>query len=1013
MDGSATPPSPTPPATAAGAGPRGSGRAPLAAAALVVLAILLTGWSLVAGRRDRADVAASNAAMLRAEALLSAMRDVETGQRGFALTGREEFLEPYEAGRAAAARDLAVLEAEQPRSGLDPARLRGLVRARQELAARVVALRREQGLDSARLAAEEGQGKLAMDALRAETTRAQAALADRVQLLQQRDDRRTAWAFAAGLVLVLAAGAVLGVYALARRRAERRATALLDGVMENAPVGLGLLDRDLRLQHANRALAEMTERTLGLEAGTRDLRAALPEEARAAVEPRLRAVLEGSRSASEVEVVIRPPGRPKAAPRHLQMSFFPLPDESLGAGLVAIDVSLRRRYEERLRRSEARLRTLVDSIPQLAWMTDAEGGVQWYNRRWYDYTGTTPEEMQGDGWMKVQHPDHVERVVQRFRAAIAAGEPWEDTFPLRGGDGRYGWFLSRALPLRDEPDEEYPEGRLVGWFGTNTDITAMRAAEEDLAAARDAAEDANRAKSQFIANMSHELRTPLSAVIGYAEMLEEDVTDLGEAGEPILEDLRKIAANARHLLSLINDVLDLSKIEAGKMEVQAEDFAVEPLLREVADTVQALVGRKHNALALEVAPDLGGMHSDTVKLRQCLFNLLSNATKFTEGGRITLAAARRQQEGRDWVEFRVADTGIGMTEEQIQRLFQRFSQADASTTRRFGGTGLGLAITRAFCTMLGGDIAVESAPGAGTTFTIRLPADLREARAEPGEPEAATEELPGPPEAEAGSAGLVLVIDDDAATRDLLTRFLRREGFAVRAAPEGVTGLRMARELRPNAILLDVMMPRMDGWAVLSAVKSDPALAETPVIMVTVVQERGLAFSLGAADYLTKPVQWPRLKAALDRARAATSSGSALLLERDDGQRRELRQLLEAEGWTVREAADSATALRLLEAGGGAAAPDLVLAGVPGPEGDGIALIQELRRRPEWRAVPVIALAEGEMSDAECEGLRGQVRRVLPAEEEPPEGLVAELRRIAAGSGAPAPAPSGPMEKTT
>ncbi|MBL6456400.1 response regulator [Belnapia sp. T6] len=991
-----------------------TGRALLLAALLVAAAILLGAWSLLAGRRDRAGMAVGNAAMLQAEALLSAMRDVETGQRGFVLTGNDAFLEPYANGLAAAARQLAAIEAEGPGSGLDPTRLRELVRARQDYAARVVALRREGGLEAARLAVEEGRGKEVMDALRTETAQAQAAITQRVEALRQQDDRRTAWCFALGALLIVAAGAVLGAYALARRRAERRAAALLDSVMENAPVGLGLLDRDLRLHQANRALAEMSERTLGLEAGRQDLRSALPAEVLAAVEPRLREVLEGGKAQSEVEVTLRPAGRPNAAPRQLLMAFFPLREDGLGAGLVVTDVSIRRRYEERLRRSEGRLRTLVDSIPQLAWMTDAEGSVQWYNRRWYEYTGTTPEEMQGDGWVKVHSPDHVERVVAHFRAAIAAGEPWEDTFPIRGADGRYRWFLSRALPLRDEPDEASSEGRLVGWFGTNTDITEMRAAEEELAAARDAAEDANKAKSQFIANMSHELRTPLSAVIGYSEMLEEQVEDLGDEGAEILDDLRKIGSNARHLLSLINDVLDLSKIEAGKMEVQAEDFPLEPLLHEVGDTVEALIGRKHNRLVLELAPGLGEMHSDTVKLRQCLFNLLSNAAKFTEGGQITLAASRQQRDGRDWLELRVADTGIGMTEEQLQRLFQRFSQADASTTRRFGGTGLGLAITKAFCTMLGGDIAVESQAGAGTTFTIQLPADLREARADPGEPEAAAEELPGPPSAEEGSAGLVLVVDDDAAARDLLARFLRREGFAVRTAQDGAAGLRLAREMRPNAILLDVMMPRMDGWAVLSALKAEPALAETPVIMVTVVQERGLAFSLGAADYLTKPVQWPRLKAALDRARTATTAGAALVLEHDAVQRLELRQLLEAEGWTVREAATSVAALRLLESGGGAAVPDLVLVGVPGFEGDGIALIQNLRRHPEWRELPVIALAEGKMSDAERDGLRGQVRRVLPMGEEPPEGLLAELQRIANQSQPAARiAGPGPMEKAT
>src|SRR3712207_4201848 len=218
-------------------------------------------------------------------------------------------------------------------------------------------------------------------------------------------------------------------------------------------------------------------------------------------------------------------------------------------------------------------------------------------------------------------------------------------------------------------------------------------------------------------------RPPRSTLFPYTTLFR---SDLGAGG--LVEDIRKIESNARHLLSLINDVLDLSKIEAGKMEVQAEDFDVSALAREVGDTVQALMARRSNTLELDLAPELGGMHSDPVKLRQCLFNLLGNAAKFTENGRVTLTAWRmREAGGRDWLEFRVSDTGIGMTEEQLGRLFRRFTQADSSTTRRFGGTGLGLSITKAFCTMLGGDIAVESSPGQGTTFTIRLPADLRNA----------------------------------------------------------------------------------------------------------------------------------------------------------------------------------------------------------------------------------------------------------------------------------------------
>jgi DNA-binding response OmpR family regulator len=240
----------------------------------------------------------------------------------------------------------------------------------------------------------------------------------------------------------------------------------------------------------------------------------------------------------------------------------------------------------------------------------------------------------------------------------------------------------------------------------------------------------------------------------------------------------------------------------------------------------------------------------------------------------------------------------------------------------------------------------------------------------------------------------VLVIDDDAATRDLLARFLRREGFAVRTASDGEAGLRLARELRPAAVLLDVMMPRMDGWAVLSALKADPHLAQTPVIMVTVVQERGLGFSLGAADYLTKPVQWARLKSVLDRYRAQPGPGTALVVEGDAAQRGELRQLLEGEGWSVAEAADAGAALRHLESP--ETPPGLVLVTLQPPCGEeGFALIQAMRRHEGWRAIPVIALAEGGTDPAELERLRGQVRRVLPADAAPPEELIAELRRIA------------------
>ncbi len=397
-------------------------------------------------------------------------------------------------------------------------------------------------------------------------------------------------------------------------------------------------------------------------------------------------------------------------------------------------------------------------------------------------------------------------------------------------------------------------GERVGIMGLYHDIT-------ELLAARQEAESANAAKSQFLASMSHELRTPLNAILGYSEMLQEDATEAGQAG--LVPDLQKINAAGRHLLTLINDVLDLSKIEAGRMELTTETFAVRPLVEAVAATVAPLIARNDNRLVVEMGDDVGDMDGDGLRVRQVLLNLLSNAAKFTEHGTITLSARRA---GREML-FAVRDTGIGMTKEQLGRLFEAFAQAEAATAAKYGGTGLGLAISKKFCEMMGGSVAVTSAPGQGTTFTVRLPVTPTAA---PAEAAIAAEATDGP---------TVLVIDDDASARDLLQKMLAREGFRVLTATDGKAGLALARSSRPAAITLDVMMPGMDGWAVLTALKSDPALSETPVVMVTILEDSQLGFALGAADYLTKPVERARLVDALKRDWGSAEEAEASLRE--------------------------------------------------------------------------------------------------------------------------------------
>ena len=397
------------------------------------------------------------------------------------------------------------------------------------------------------------------------------------------------------------------------------------------------------------------------------------------------------------------------------------------------------------------------------------------------------------------------------------------------------------------------------------EIVHRKRTQEELLKAKDAAEEASRAKSAFLANMSHELRTPLNAIIGYSEILEEDARDSG-ASENV-RDLKRIQAAGKHLLSLINDVLDLSKIEAGKMALHLETFAVGPMIEEMITTLQPAAERNANRLVLRMAGDLDSMHADVTKVRQILFNLLSNACKFTEQGTVTLEVERHRQGSDERLIFRVSDTGIGMTPEQQSKLFQSFAQADSSTARKYGGTGLGLAISQRFTHMMRGELHVASTSGLGSVFTLELPAQVSLDTAEPTEVPVVQEADAEPVVSEAAEAATVLVIDDDVAVRDLMTRFLGRMGYRAVPASSGPEGLRLARELRPSVITLDVVMPDMSGWDVLNKLKTDPELASIPVIMATIVDHEALGLARGASNYLVKPIDRDRLAVALDKHR--------------------------------------------------------------------------------------------------------------------------------------------------
>jgi signal transduction histidine kinase/DNA-binding response OmpR family regulator len=518
----------------------------------------------------------------------------------------------------------------------------------------------------------------------------------------------------------------------------------------------------------------------------------------------------------------------------------------------------------------------------------------------------------------------------------------------------------------------------------------LETSQRQLAEAGEAAMQASQAKSAFLANMSHELRTPLNAIIGYSEMLQEEVAEDGQQG--YIPDLQKILSSGRYLLSLINGVLDLSKIEAGKMDVYLEPFDVADVVRGIEGTVNPLLSKNSNQLSIQGLDDAGAMHSDVTKVRQVLFNLLSNATKFTQQGTIELAVGRETTETGDWLTFAVSDTGIGMTADQLDKIFEAFAQADASTSREYGGTGLGLSITQRFCELLGGSITAESQLGQGSRFVVRLPAHAQTRSSVESTPAEQTRE---------GKAR-VLVVDDDAAARDLLQRFLVREGYAVMTAEGGEEALRLARKQPPDIITLDVLMPHMDGWAVLSELKTDPALREIPVVLLTMTDDRRLGYALGADEFITKPVDWEDFSRVLRRYESAGSSRRALVVDDDPLARDMLRRALERGGWSVHEAENGRRALdRLAEA-----RPTLVLLDLMMPEMDGFEFLGKLRDQPEWGGVPVLVVTAKSLSADERSRLNGDVGKILQKGSYTREELLAEVSTLVGAAAKRQPQPS-------
>ncbi|HWO13354.1 MAG TPA: response regulator [Polyangiaceae bacterium] len=585
--------------------------------------------------------------------------------------------------------------------------------------------------------------------------------------------------------------------------------------------------------------------------------------------------------------------------------------------------------------------------------------LQYVNPAYTRVLGVSASEAEGKTPAQlVRSGAHTPEFFKEIDRTLSAGRVWSGRLISRNAHGDLVHLDTTIAPVANEA------GQITHHVAVKRDVTervhreeALEETNRALRQARDAALQASRTKSEFLANMSHELRTPLNAIIGYSELLMEDA--VASSQSELHADLKKIHASGTHLLSLINDVLDMSKIESGRMDMDVEEFDLRELIGSIRDTIEPLAQRQGNLLEIELANAPERVSYDRQKLRQVLINLMSNACKFTSGGRVRLVV---DQDGQGWLELRVIDTGIGMSDEQRARLFRPFVQADSSTTRRYGGTGLGLAISQRFCEMMGGRIEVTSRPEQGSTFTVRLPERARRL---------SKRVIEAHPQAE---SPLVLVIDDEQSTYTTLSGTLSERGFRVEWAGTGDVGLSAARQQRPQVIVLNINMPAKQGWNVLALLKGDAETAGIPVVIVTSIADPELGMTLGATDCLVKPIHPAHLIRTVQRWLGPSNDNFTVLVVDDDAQMREIvERTLRGAGYEVATATNGGEGLQVLRQ----SKPGLIVLDLMMPEMDGFEFLRRLQADPEYFRVPVVVATAKELTESERKVLEESAMRVI------------------------------------
>jgi signal transduction histidine kinase/CheY-like chemotaxis protein len=509
----------------------------------------------------------------------------------------------------------------------------------------------------------------------------------------------------------------------------------------------------------------------------------------------------------------------------------------------------------------------------------------------------------------------------------------------------------------------------------------ISARTSEMETSRDEARDANAEKTRFFANMSHELRTPLNAILGYGEMLAEDCEDLGY--DDLLPDLKKITSAGSHLLSLINNILDISKIEAGRMELYLTSFEIEGMVDTIKDVTGPLAASNDNGFKVNLQDALGSMTQDETKIRQCLTNFLSNGFKFTSNGTVTLDVDTFVEEDIEMIRFAVTDTGEGMSEEGLGKVFREYEQAERSTSAKHGGTGLGLPITKKLAEMMGGDVIVTSELGVGSVFTLYVP---RECPQDYDEVEGGnsidklTEE-----------EKIVVLIDDDVAMHDLIRRTLSKIGLKLVGAVDSEKGMQIVREMKPKLLLLDVLMPGRDGWSILKECKSDPELKDMPVVMVSQLSQDVLSQSLGADDYLTKPINRDLFLETVSRLiSTADPDGTVLIIDDDADVRDLLSRMLSDAGFQFDTAKDGKEGLEKLDKN-----PNLIVLDLEMPRMDGFEFLENyMKEVNETERAPVLVYSGKDLTEVQREMLEKNVAGMVKKDEVSMDELSAIVSNI-------------------